>query len=219
MYVKFMSPPGQGRVKAWCIMYQGCGHFALSARLRTAEMSSLCVGGFAVGQLRPISVSSCKTNSGCNSKRVVLSARLTSGPPSSPAPTHHPPTRLPTTLPSSRLVSCFIHPPQRRDYLSPEVRSVFRRQPHPSRSQTEGISSKGNPVLFPSQFCSVATFDKCAKVERQVDPNLFEKKKKEEKNKKTGLRKQERGIERQKWGSSNAELLSRGGSFIEIKGG
>lgn len=79
------------------------------------------------------------------------------------------------------------------------MRSVFRRQPHPSRSQSEGISSKGNPVLFPSQFCSVATFDKCAKVEGRVDPNLFVKKKKEEqKNKKIGLRKQERGLERQK---------------------
>lgn len=90
MYVKFMSPPGQGRVKARCIMYQGCGRFALSARLHTAEMSSLCVGGFAVGRLRPSSVSACKTNGGCNSKRVVLSARLTAGPPSSPASTHPP---------------------------------------------------------------------------------------------------------------------------------
>lgn len=40
--------PGQGRVKAWCIMYQGSGHLALSARLHTLETSLLHVCGFSL---------------------------------------------------------------------------------------------------------------------------------------------------------------------------
>lgn len=82
---------------------------------------------------------------------------LTSGPPSSAASTHpHPSLFL--------LVSCFIHPLQQRDYLNPEVCSVFCRQPHPSPSQIKGFSLKANPVLFPSQWCSTITFDNLSKL-------------------------------------------------------
>ena len=124
-------------------MDQRSGRLAPSARLHTPSL--LRVGGFSLwaDYIRPNQSAHAKPVMAAIQSESFLQPDLLQGL----HPLLHPPPPF-LLSPRSRHVSSFIHPPQQRDYLSPEVRSVFWRQPHPSGSQIKGISSKGKIQFY-----------------------------------------------------------------------